>query len=569
MKRLVTSMLVAGALLCVLPATGQANPFFSLSGGTLATQLDGPAAAPLPNGNVLVVGGRSGGVPIDLAEIYRPATDDFISIDPMDISRYAPAAAAMADGRVLIAGGIPQVGSVQTSAIIFDPATQSFSPTGDMAVERYGAAAAPLSDGRVLVVGGTNGLADLDSAEIYDPDTGTFSDTGDLTVERFYPTATELPDGRVLVAGGSGPIQNHSSAEIYDPDTGSFSLTGPMSEGRTSAAAAPLPDGKVLVAGGLDGVAAVPTAETYDTETGTFSGTSPMPGPRAITAGASLPGGRALIAGGDDNLVDLDNALIYSTGPTPKIDGGDFGAVFVGQTVRRNVEVTNLGSQTLTMTGSSITGVDSADFEVVEDGCEASLGYGEACEISLDFSPGALGARSASLSIDSNAPDPISTPLDGSGQIGITGPSGPTGDTGDTTGPTGPTGPSGNTGPKGPGGGVPDSSIPRIRKASGPVKMKADGRLVLARVICPEASPCSVKKFTAKLKTRGRQVKLRTRIPGKIPAGKSRKLVAKVPAGVRGKVRRSKPRLLTGFAVVAKSTEGGRVSRPRMKVRVR
>ena len=71
-----------------------------------------------------------------------------------------------------------------SSAEIFDPATGATSPTGSMGVPRSGHVAALLADGRVLIAGG---LGDADpttawpSAELYDPVTGTFSPLGMMT----------------------------------------------------------------------------------------------------------------------------------------------------------------------------------------------------------------------------------------------------------------------------------------------------------------------------------------------------------------------------------------------------
>jgi hypothetical protein len=126
----------------------------------------------------------------------------------MTVPRFGAAAAPLPDGRVLVAGGTSGIAPHFVdlrSAEIFHPATGSFAPTGSMTVERSGAAASRLPDGRVLVAGGGSVAVlspDLQSAEIFDPATGSFSPTGSMTVPRFGAAAAPLPDGRVLVAGG-------------------------------------------------------------------------------------------------------------------------------------------------------------------------------------------------------------------------------------------------------------------------------------------------------------------------------------------------------------------------------
>ncbi len=71
------------------------------------------------------------------------------------------------------------------------------------------------------------------------------------------------------------------------------------------------------------------------------------------------------------------------------------------------------------------------------------------------------------------------------------------------------------------------------------------------------------------MKPGGRSIKLKTRLPGPIPAGKSRKLFAAVPASARPAIRKAKPLSMAVFGVTAVSDTKGRVQRPQMKVRVR
>ena len=103
---------------------------------------------------------------------------------------------------------------------------------------------------------------------------------------------------------------------------------------------------------------------------------------------------------------------------------------------------------------------------------------------------------------------------------------------------------------------------------AGPVRMTAKGKLTLATVTCRQDA-CRVTKFAGNIKLAGRSIKLKTTIPGPIPAGKSRKLFATVPAAARSAIRRSKPLSMAVFGVTAVSDTKGRVQRPQMKVRVR
>jgi Kelch motif/Galactose oxidase, central domain len=249
------------------PAAGS---FSSAGIGPLVTGRYNAAAAPLPDGRVLVAGGNQDAsiLPNANAEIFDPASGSFSSagIGPMVVPRSNPAAAPLPDGRVLLAGGNNNTGFLD-SAEVFNPRTNTFIPVGDMGSVRTGAVAAPLPDGRVLVAGGRDDDPIHASAEIFDPQTDTFSSAGigSMGTARVGAVAAPLPDGRVLVAGGANATGDPSGAEAFDPNTNTFSSVGIGSLGtpRSGAAAAPLPDGRVLVAGGQDSANYLQSAELF------------------------------------------------------------------------------------------------------------------------------------------------------------------------------------------------------------------------------------------------------------------------------------------------------------------
>jgi Ca2+-binding RTX toxin-like protein len=329
-------VLLGIASLCLLalgpaPQASAAGPGFFSPTGSMSVRRASAVAAPLPGGRVLVAGGSNfDGIAhtrlIASAEVFDPATGTFspAGIGSLSVARDGAAAAPLPDGRVLVVGGCcssPLGGQLLSSAEVFDAATGSFTSTGigSMSGPRFGAVAAPLPDGRVLVAGGSDDNNTLSSAEIFNPATGTFSAAGigSMSVPRSGAAAAPLPDGRVLVVGGGSPSA-YSSAEIFDPATNTFSSAGigSLSVARSRAAAASLPDG-VLVAGGF-----WPSAEVFNPATGTFSsaGIGSMCVPRVNAAAAPLPGGRVLVAGGDnfDTIAHtLASAEIFAAGSAP------------------------------------------------------------------------------------------------------------------------------------------------------------------------------------------------------------------------------------------------------------
>jgi hypothetical protein len=154
----------------------------------------------------------------------------------LQTARYLAAAAPLPDGQVLIAGGTN--GSILQSAELFDPATDTFTPSGDLQTAREGAVAAPLPDGQVLIAGGHGTSSYLRSAELFSPASDTFtalpaSGATELQTAREDAVAAPLPDGDVLIAGGSPDGSSIlQSAELFNPATDTFTAlpaSGPPS----------------------------------------------------------------------------------------------------------------------------------------------------------------------------------------------------------------------------------------------------------------------------------------------------------------------------------------------------
>jgi hypothetical protein len=231
----------------------------------------------------------------------------------------------LGDGRVLVVGGSGDPGT-ETSAEIYDPATGSWSLTGSLHVGRTLHTTTLLADGRVLVTGGlSTGFNTTATAEIYDPATGLWTMIASMNAVRNHHTATLLPNGKVLVAGSYLP--GTATCELYDPVSGTWTYTGSMANTRNDHRAALLPDGTVLVAAGKK-TSEVATCEIYDVATGTWSTTGTLADARVAHTLTVLADGTALVAGGDAQFSPvLDSAEIYSSGATEGTHVSGSGAV--------------------------------------------------------------------------------------------------------------------------------------------------------------------------------------------------------------------------------------------------
>lgn len=279
--------------------------------GTPNLARDCHTATLLQNGMVLIAGGRSGNNTLSSAELYDPTTGTFTLTGSLLTARCDHSATLLQNGTVLIAGGyyvgngLPTI----TASEIYDPTTGTFSAAGPLGTGRYGHSATLLADGLVLVAGGVNSnngynFVTLASAELYDPVAGTFSYTGSLNTARSAP-ATLLNNRKVLVAGGGsiGTGAPFGSAEIYDPTVGTFSYTGSLITARSGNSQTLLQNGQVLIAGGAGANSAAMFGELYDPSAATFSDTGSLNLGRSDQTATLLASGQVLLVGGEVDVI--------------------------------------------------------------------------------------------------------------------------------------------------------------------------------------------------------------------------------------------------------------------------
>jgi len=304
------------------------------------------------------IGTVSAGAAVDVT------TDTWTAAPQMPTERVAGhTATLLANGKLLVAGGVKSAGAGTAAVDLFDPVAALWTSVAPMNVMRSSHTATLLADGRVLVTGGSTvsstaatGYVNNTSAEIYDPVANTWTAAPPMSVARSHHTATRLPDGKVLVVGGENVLYLvEPSAEVYDPVANTWTATraAPISP-RSQHTATLLPSGLVLIAGGFDIVngllTPLATAELYDpvlhTTTSTdshgvvtttitggldFTATTPMAFAHYGQSATRLGDGRVAVVGGNTTQTELYDpaAATWTTAGTTAATHTAHGAVLL------------------------------------------------------------------------------------------------------------------------------------------------------------------------------------------------------------------------------------------------
>lgn len=155
---------------------------------------------------------------------------------------------------------------------------------------------------------------------------------------------------------------------------------------------------------------------------GTFNPTGSLNASRMGHTATLLNNGVVLIAGGWGVNGFLASAELYN-GPAVRVSPANltFGSQELGtSSMPQTLTVTNTGAINLTISTVTISGTNSSDFLETDTCTGATVTPNNNCTVSVTFTPGAVGARSGSITIADNASNsPQSISLSGTGEYGV------------------------------------------------------------------------------------------------------------------------------------------------------
>lgn len=309
---------------------------------TLKTARYGEAAAAMPNGNVLIVGGADNtNTVLKSAELIGNGVT--ASAGTLNTARVFLTATPGLGGNVLIAGGSTDQcmsaadlktnaltsNAVQSSLERYTFATDTFSTLTPTITARCGHTTIRLANGNFAFIGGYDSTgAPIPSIDVFSPSAGTVAaGAATLTTARAGAMAVVLQNGSVLIAGGDAA----GDAEIWDGVSATTTaVTGTMTVPRMFFAGSIMPDGNVFFAGGFSASdsteKAIASAEIYDVANSKFSAITATLLNGGGTAGPAKEFGSVIVvdgfigfAGGrDDSNTVLNTIQAYAPAYTPQ-----------------------------------------------------------------------------------------------------------------------------------------------------------------------------------------------------------------------------------------------------------
>jgi hypothetical protein len=318
--------------------TLEANPATLPSGTSLLPARAGHTASLLADGRVLLVGGICSDGLLDSVQIFDPSTELLTSATPLP-SKRALHTATTIDGVIYLVGGVTDGWRLATDLLRLDPDTLSFAtvPGVALATPRIAHAATALPDGTLMISGGLTStanasaatLADLqpaliatDSVTVFSPADNRFLWNACMRHPRAGHSATLCPVVKTAAQGGSPATPPVEQIVVFLGGHDGGAMPAGLSGGTSAAIGRVWDDAEVTNTANWQ-----PVDVLYRIET---NAAKPVRGsPRYNHAATSLPNNTGfLVTGGRSPAGPVaDNWLV---GATAQYAGGQGDNVLIG-----------------------------------------------------------------------------------------------------------------------------------------------------------------------------------------------------------------------------------------------
>lgn len=260
-------------------------------------------ATRLADGSVLVAGGIGrGGKAITFVERWNPATQRWTDAPPLTTGRTQHSATLLDDGRVMVAGGIGIDGKLLSSVEILDAQQGAWSAGAPLLLPLHRMAAQALPGGDVLVIGtGRDHDHTYASAMLWSKASAEWRPAGRPYSDRFrdqqtYALVPAAPNGSALLVFDYRLVMRWTPSQagpnassVYGERIGHTSTV--LKDGRVMLAA-----GRVMRFGSAMGDTALDWVELYDATTDQFALTGRLKHPKEHPVALALAGGGAVVA---------------------------------------------------------------------------------------------------------------------------------------------------------------------------------------------------------------------------------------------------------------------------------
>ena len=348
----------------------------------------------LPDGRVLAAGGlnrcNTSGCDIAFltsAELFDPATGTWTATGSLAAGRWRHQMTLLPDGHVLVAGG-RQGGAILGSAEIYNPATGVFNPAGALVTARQDFTAPLLTNGSVLLAAGQGVAGILKSAELFTPNHAPTADVAppvaaanEGSAVNFDGRGSSDPDGDSLTYAwdfGDGSVGTGATVSHTYADNGTYAVVLTVSDGNLTSTA----NARADIANVVPAVADLGTTTLLRGETFARDGAFADPGADTWTATVDYGDGSGVeplaLVGMTFHLSHVYAAAgTYSATVTVTDDDGGVGTSQAHITVSDHAPVANAGPSARGDEGGAVSFDGSGSRDVDGDALTLTWDFGD------------------------------------------------------------------------------------------------------------------------------------------------------------------------------------------------